>query len=73
MKKQTLFIKRYPSKGELPKEEGRYIVSNGLTWFEVSYCKEFSFHEEFTDCSDVEVWLEEIEIIGNIHTDTNSK
>lgn len=58
----TVFIKRYPSNGELPIKEGRYIVSNGNTWFEAFYCKEFSFHEEFKDCSGVDVWLEEVEL-----------
>lgn len=31
MEKQTVFIKRYPSKVELPKKDGRYITNKGLT------------------------------------------
>lgn len=45
-----------------PEKEGRYIVSNGLGWFEVNYSKQFSFHEEFTDCSGVTHWLEPVEV-----------
>jgi hypothetical protein len=51
-----------PAAERLPEKEGRYIVSNGLGWFEVNYSKQFSFHEEFTDCSGVTHWLEPVEV-----------
>lgn len=61
MKKETIYRKVLVSE-RVPSKEGRYIVSNGLGWFEVSYSKDFSFHEEFTDCSGVESWLEPVEL-----------
>lgn len=45
-----------------PEKEGRYIVSNGLVWFEVNWDKEFGFHEEFTDCPGITTWLKETEL-----------
>lgn len=58
----TVYVKRHHSKGEFPDKEGRYLVSNGLGWFEVSYSKLYGFHEEFTDCSGIDTWLEEVVI-----------
>lgn len=50
-----------------PKEDGRYIVTNGNGWFEVSYDEHYSFHEEFTDCSGITHYLRPVE--GNVLTD----
>lgn len=61
MKTTKIYIE-VPVAEKLPEKEGRYIVSNGLGWFEVNYCKQFSFHEEFTDCSGVTHWLEAVEV-----------
>lgn len=44
-----------------PKEEGRYIVTNGWGWFEVGYYKEYGFAEEFTDCSGLTHWLRPVD------------
>lgn len=33
MKKQTVFIKRYPSKGELPSKSGMYLTNLGIQHF----------------------------------------
>lgn len=45
----------------LPETEGIYhcIFSDGHV-FTIPYLKEYSFHEEFTDCSVITHWLEEI-------------
>lgn len=50
MKKQTVFIKRYPSKGELPKEDGYYLTQVGVV----------HFRGWFNNW--IEYWLEEIEL-----------
>ncbi|TCV17170.1 hypothetical protein EDC17_101189 [Sphingobacterium alimentarium] len=67
MKEQTVYIKRYPSKGELPKEQQHVIVywdkeplssrvanrsKNGY-WF---------LSDEPCDCDEPDYWLEEIEL-----------
>jgi len=62
MKKQTVFIKRYPSKGELPKDDNKDYCSNvGMVYFRKL---KFYFRDEqlitFTD--KVEWFLEEIEL-----------
>ena len=62
MEKQTVFIKRYPSKGELPKKDNKGYCSNvGMVYFRKL---KFYFRDEqlitFTD--KVEWWLEEIEL-----------
>lgn len=47
----------------LPDFEGMYMVINAdLAMFQATYDKEYSFHEEFTDCSGVTHWLEPIEL-----------
>lgn len=51
MEKQTVFIKRYPSKGELPKEEGFYITNIGKIPFRNNLFGKYA-----------EYWLEEIEL-----------
>jgi hypothetical protein len=61
MKPTKIYIE-VPVAERLPDKEGRYIVSNGLGWFEVNYSKQFSFHEEFTDCSGVTHWIEPVEV-----------
>lgn len=45
-------------------EDGNYVVTNGLAFFEVSYCKQFSFHEEFTDCSGLTHYLRPISTVA---------
>ena len=50
MEKQTVFIKRYPSKGELPKKEGFYLTNKG------------KLHTDNFKSWFVEYWLEEIEL-----------
>ena len=50
----------------LPDFEGTHTVINAdLAMFQATYDKEFSFHEEFTDCSGVTHWLEPVEIPTN--------
>lgn len=46
----------------LPETEGRYVVFNHGQWHESDYCKQYSFHEEMTDCSGVTHWMEEVEL-----------
>lgn len=67
MKKQTVFIKRYPSKGELPKEHLHVIVF----WNEeplssrIAYRSENGYwflSDEPCDCDEPDYWLEEIEL-----------
>ena len=63
MEKQTVFIKRYPSKGELPKKDGRYITNKGLTTM-------YKLNEGWGKRTSmggwqslrIEYWLEEIEL-----------
>ena len=45
----------------LPLKEGNYIVEfpEGM-FMSVCYTEDYSFHEEFTDCSEIVNWLEEI-------------
>lgn len=62
MEKQTVFVKRYPSKGELPREDDNGYCSNvGMVYFRKP---KFYFRDEqlitFTD--KVEWFLEEIEL-----------
>ena len=56
----TVFIKRYPSKGELPKVDGEIILTNyGI----LTYSKTFGWvtFQNYTT-KDPEYWLEEIEL-----------
>lgn len=46
----------------LPEMEGRYPVLNHGQWHEANYCKEYSFHEEMTNCAGVTHWMEEVEL-----------
>lgn len=62
MKEQTVFVKRYPSKGEFPKENNKDYCSNvGMVYFRKG---NFYFRDEqlivFTN--KVEWFLEEIEL-----------
>lgn len=59
MKNQTVFIKRFPSKGELPSKEGLYHTNIGR----VSFNKTFDWidHHNYT-CPCPNYWLEEIEL-----------
>lgn len=59
MEKQTVFIKRYPSKGELPSKEGMYNTNKGI----MSLSKTFDWinQHNYTDKAP-EYWLEEIEL-----------
>ena len=55
MEKQTVFIKRYPSKGELPKESGFYLTNLGSRHYignEIA---------RLFDC-EPQWWLEEVEL-----------
>ena len=54
MKKQTIFIKRYPSKGELPKESRIYITNLGA----LHYLHPF---QRWLD-NDPQWWMQEIEL-----------
>lgn len=53
MEKQTVFIKRYPSRGELPKEAGFYITNIGKIPFRNNLFGKYA-----------EYWLEEIELLS---------
>lgn len=57
MEKQTVFIKRYPSKGELPKEDGFYITNIGKIPFINNLSGKYAewFLEEIELPSDVEI------------------
>ena len=62
VEKQTVFIKRYPSKGELPKEDDKDYLSNvGMVYFRKG---KFYFREEqlITFTNKVEWFMEEIEL-----------
>lgn len=62
MEKQTVFIKRYPSKGEFPKEENKDYCSNvGMVYFRKG---NFYLRDEqlITFTNKVEWFLEEIEL-----------
>lgn len=54
-KGETVFVKRYLSKGELPKEEGEYLTSQG--W--ADYYKDAGF-DSFCVEGKIEWWLEEV-------------
>lgn len=59
MEKKTVFIKRYPSKGELPKVSQKYFTSHGYSDYSVKtneWCD-----EDWLEL-DVEWFLEEIEL-----------
>lgn len=62
MEKQTVFIKRYPSKGELPSKRGIYISNVG----EVKWCKKHGFYYETiiatVKTSNVKWFFQEIEL-----------
>jgi len=68
-----LYRKVYIKKDGFPKEDGRYIVGFDITYdedanitppqdcsFMADYNKQYSFHEEMTDCSGIEWWLETV-------------
>lgn len=59
MEKQTVFIKRYPSKGELPTKVYEYLTNNGLRNY---YCGVFEDGNTDTIDYKVEWWIEEIEL-----------
>lgn len=57
MEKQTVFIKRYPSKGEFPNCKGQsyrvYVITNiGIVYYDKYEGREY----------DIEWWLEEIKL-----------
>jgi len=68
------YRKVYIKKDGFPKEDGRYIVGFSVKYilpkgdqisdcsFMADYDKQYSFHEEMTDCSGIEWWLQKIEI-----------
>ena len=57
---ETLYRKTAVSE-RLPETEGIYhCIFSGGHIFTIPYLKEYSFHEEFTDCSEITHWLEEI-------------
>lgn len=58
--KETMIYVETPI-SEKPEKEGRYIVNNGLGFFEVSWNEHYGFHEEFTDCSGLTYWLKPVE------------
>lgn len=67
MEKQTVFIKRYPSKGELPKEHLHVIVF----WNEEPLSSRLAYRsengywflsDEPCDCDEPDCWLDEIEL-----------
>lgn len=63
MEKQTVFIKRHSSKGELPKKDGRYITNKGLsTMYKLNkgWGKRTSMGSY--QSLRIEWWLEEIEL-----------
>ena len=60
MEKQTVFIKRYPSKGEFPKKGGNYNSDKGLVFFN-NIRNEFE-HYYLKDEANIQYWLEEIEL-----------
>jgi len=61
MEKQTVFIKRYPSKGEYPKSTGSYHCYDGSRIDGLFYNERIGFHSAFSVVS-VKYWLEEIEL-----------
>ena len=61
MEKQTIF-RKVSVHDRLPKEEGIYVVKNSQGWFEAIFDNNYLFHGEFTDCSGVTHWLEEVTI-----------
>lgn len=62
MKTNTIYIP-IDIRERLPEKDGRYIVNNHGQWHEANYCKEYSFHEEMTDCSAVTHWMEEVVLL----------
>lgn len=66
--KDTIFIKRYPAKGEFPKEEGNYHVvirSTGekdiMGWFEHTSLQSRKWQVEYWEDT-FDFWLEPVEI-----------
>jgi hypothetical protein len=64
--KDTIFIKRYPAKGEFPKEEGYYHTFDLVTrhksyqyWYDKRHIR------EYFDAS-IDYWLEEKEIPSDV-------
>lgn len=62
MDKQTVFIKRYPSKGELPSKKDYYFCldqfsSNVMYFFDGRYMV-----DDTHNVINIEYWLEEIEL-----------
>lgn len=73
MEKQTVFIKRYPSKGEFPNKDKTWVIANGA---DINY-----FNGVFECPRTVEVqeniqrWLEEVELPSEeeIYSESKSK
>lgn len=59
MEKQTVFIKRYPSKGELPKHGGHFLSSIGLVRFMIS---DKEWVDDYYRTRNPDWWLQEIEL-----------
>lgn len=60
MEKQTVFIKRYPSKGEFPNKDKTWVIANGtgLNYYNgVFKCPHTGEVQK-----DIHWWLEEIEL-----------
>ena len=60
MEKQTVFIKRYPSKGEFPNKDKTWVIANGtgLNYFNgVFECPHTGEVQE-----NIQWWLEEVEL-----------
>lgn len=57
MEKKTVFIKRYPSKGELPKEYEDVNTDCGLGFY-----GDGEWHLALTETYKPDYWLEEIEL-----------
>lgn len=73
MEKQTVFVRRYPSKGELPKKDGRYITSKGLsTMYKLNEGCGKRTGYGFWQSLKIEWWLEEIELpsYGDVYSES---
>lgn len=57
----TLYRKVF-TKDRLPESEGMYIVGYEYGSFSCYYNKQYSFHDESTDCTIIEWWLEEVKL-----------
>lgn len=54
----TILLERPIS--ESPKKEGVYVVKTMYGRFDAIWDNHFGFHQEFTDCSGITHWYEEI-------------